>query len=108
MTRIPIELRTSDRFDGTRMIIHERRTCSMEARMATIMLEKWGMVAAAPDGEDSAGRSKLHLSTPEELVTRACNTAAAAVAEFERRGWLVDVPSYDELKKMADADRGRN
>lgn len=60
--------------------------------LAENLLAKWGMVAATEDGEDSAGRQKMRLQTPEELAVRACDAADAIFAEFERRGWLIDVP----------------
>lgn len=66
------------------------------ARLAVILIEKWGMVAGKVDGEDSAGRSKLELQTPEEVVARACETSERAWAEFEKRGWVFRLPSYEE------------
>ena len=48
---------------------------SVEANFAAMMIERWGMVAATPDGEDSAGRQRLRLPTPEELVERAFECA---------------------------------
>ena len=62
------------------------------AELATILVEKWGMVAAIPDGEDSAGRSKLRLLTPEKVVNRATETADLLWSALEDKGWLFDVP----------------
>ena len=31
---------------------------------------------------------------PQSTAARACETAAAAFAEFERRGWITAVPCY--------------
>lgn len=45
------------------------------------------MIAAQSDGEDSAGRSKLRLQTPQELVERACNVAGLMYEEIKARGW---------------------
>jgi hypothetical protein len=72
------------------------------ARMASALIEKWGMVAAAHDGEDSAGRTRLRLMTPPEVVNRACDTAEYAYAVFEKRGWLHDVP--DEILLEGDPE----
>ncbi len=63
-----------------------------EATFAMQMLERWGMVAAMDDGEDSAGRQKIRVATPEELVWRACTVAEVAFAEFDRRGWMLKLP----------------
>ena len=63
------------------------------AELAADFVARWGMVAAKPEGEDSAGRAKLVLLSPQELVDRSCETAMLIMAEFERREWVVDVPA---------------
>ncbi len=63
------------------------------------LIERWGIVAAAPDGEDSAGRVKVRLATPEEIVARACQTAQIAMEQFAHKGWLLDVPLPPESKR---------
>ncbi len=56
------------------------------------LIDRWGMIAGAPDGEDSAGRAKCRLLRPEEVVARACVTAQTAFEEFALKDWLLDVP----------------
>ena len=73
-------------------VIHKTLNPNMHARLALDMIERWGGVAAEIDGEDSAGRSKVRLQTPQELVDRACSTAALAMAAFHERNWLLPVP----------------
>jgi hypothetical protein len=63
-----------------------------KARLAMVLLEKWGMVQAHTDGEDSAGRAKLALMPVHEVVGRACEMADLAWREFERLGWVVPIP----------------
>jgi hypothetical protein len=63
-----------------------------EAEIAQEFATRWGMIAAKPDGEDSAGRAKLALLAPAEIVQRACDTADLLIAEFEKRGWFVELP----------------
>ena len=63
---------------------------TLPARIACELLTKWGMVAATPDGEDSAGRAKLRLQTPVELADRAVETAGIAVDLFKALGWMVE------------------
>lgn len=82
-----------DEYEGETVVVYPLRMPNTEARMATAFIERWGMVAARPDGEDSAGRQKLSLLTPEELVGRACATAKLACQEFEKRGWMLHVPA---------------
>lgn len=62
------------------------------AKVAVEMATHWGMIAGTPDGEDSAGRQKLRLLSPDELSNRACQTAQALWMRFERLGWLVAIP----------------
>lgn len=71
-----------------------------EARLAATLIEKWGLVAAAPDGESSDGRQKLRDLSPSEIVDKACNTASLAVAEFRKRGWIIKFP-----KELIEGDR---
>ena len=81
----------------TTVVGYERLHPDWRARLATLLIERWGIVAGDVDGEDSAGRSKLRLLTTDELVTRACDTAGAAIMEFQKRGWVVELPPYAEL-----------
>jgi hypothetical protein len=63
------------------------------ARFAAEFINRWGAVAAIPDGEDSVGRQQMRLATPEELVERACETAELLHQSLVARGWLVDIPA---------------
>ena len=74
----------------------------LEANLAAALIERWGLVAAKPDGEDSAGRAKLRKSAPQELVTEACETAALALAEFRRRGWTKQALTQPEVDDILD------
>lgn len=65
-----------------------------EGALATEFVGRWGMVAATLDGEDSAGRAKLRLLTPEELVERALATSTLLYAELRIRGYLVPIPDF--------------
>lgn len=71
-----------------------------EAALACQMMERWGLVAATPDGEDSAGRAKLRRITGEELAREACDAAAAAYKEFETRGWIVQGKTWAEAQEI--------
>ena len=75
---------------------HARRELAPEARFAMSCIERWGMVAARPAGEDTAGRQKLEVSTPAEVVARACEMSRRAFAAFEEHGWILDLPSMDD------------
>lgn len=78
--------------------IHTPEQPDFKARMAIALVERWGMVAGIPDGEDSAGRTKLRLQTPNELVARACETADVLWRECLGRGWVFEVPAPEGYK----------
>lgn len=99
---MPIEHEFKDsRYDDTQLLrMHDTDYPTWEARMASLLIEKWGLVAAAPDGEDSAGRSQVRLLNPNEVVERACTTAQLAVATFRERGWVYQMPSLKEIHEQ--------
>ena len=65
---------------------------------AAAFIERWGMVAAMPDGEDAAGRSKLRLMSPQELVDRAYETADLIVNRAIAEGRTRDLGPLTERK----------
>lgn len=56
------------------------------------LISRWGLVAGAPDGEDSAGRQKLRLLSPEELVARAVETVKLTFDTIAKNDWLTEIP----------------
>ena len=84
-----------------RIITHETESPNIEARLALVLVERWGLVAAKDEGEDAAGRSKVVLLNPEEVVSRACITAELLVAALRARSWMIPVPEWDEARRQA-------
>lgn len=78
---------------GIDILVHESTALQHRAGLAADLIERFGSVASIPDGEDSGGRQRLRLQTPDELVSRCCAIADAAFGEFEKRGWLLEVPA---------------
>ena len=72
-----------------------------EARLASALIERWGMIMAVPDGEDSAGRQKLTLMPVGALVKRACDSAQQAITAFRARGWMLELPTFKEAQEIA-------
>lgn len=72
--------------------VHDAQVPQPMAQFAMQLIDRWGMIAAAPDGEDSTGRAKFRLLEPHEVVTRACQTAQIAFELFAAQDWLLDVP----------------
>jgi hypothetical protein len=91
-------------YGGERSLVVEAdHVMSGEAKFACDLVERWGMVAGQPDGEDSAGRAKIRLATAEELVDRAVDVTAKLFQRFKDDGWLIEVayPPAEVVSKTA-------
>ena len=98
-------MKVGDKYDNMRneVALSESVHANFEARFAMVLMEKWGMVNAEPDGEDSAGRARLRPATPKEVVNRACELSSLAMDEFRARDWIVDLPNPFEDPEAAPA-----
>lgn len=67
--------------------------CDLRFQIAAELLRQASIIGAIPDGEDSSGRQKLRLQTPDEIATRAIEIAAALVEKAEQCGWIF---AYDK------------
>ena len=85
--RTPAKVSTGRYSKGT---INYGEVALPEGQFAAHMIEKWGMVAAMSDGEDSAGRQKLRLATPEELVERAITTTNLLFKRMREEGMMFE------------------
>lgn len=86
--------------------LDKRSAVSHKGMIAVTLVEKWGMIAAVEDGEDSAGRTKLRLSTPVEVVNRAMETADILVEQMKQVGWIVKTPTSTEMRAKFLEARG--
>ena len=95
-----------DRFRNNKkeVTIYTTEAFQIEAEIALEMITKWGMVAGIPEGEDSSGRSKLRIATPEEVVNRACAATEIAMKAFRDRGWVLTLPDLQEVNSMNDEE----
>ena len=82
----------ADRFRLKEPVLYNKLLFGMEAKIAIEMVQRWGVIAAMDDGEDSAGRHRVRLMTTEELVQRACDSAQKLTEEFEKREWVLKLP----------------
>ena len=99
------QVTVSDEFGRNSMrklTVHETEVFNAEARFAAALIEKWGLVAAKSDGEDSAGRAVLKVCSPEEVVTKACDIAVRALQAFRANGWMVEAPDISEMLRKTD------
>ena len=72
--------------------IFKLQQANPQAEFAISLMKHFGVVAGKPAGEDSAGRQKGELLTPFEVVNRACQIADIGWQEFQKRGWILDIP----------------
>lgn len=73
------------------------------ATFAAQLIERWGMVAAIPDGEDSTGRQKLRLLTPSELIERSFEITKKFESKITEMGWVRETTEKD-LEKLYNSD----
>lgn len=105
------EITTTTKWDADRIpgpVVHARQMLGERAAFAKEIIARWALVAGESDGEDSAGRSKLRCMTPTESATRACDVADAAFGEFYKRGWVIDMPSLDEMREEIKNRENKN
>ncbi|KKL25562.1 hypothetical protein LCGC14_2404040 [marine sediment metagenome] len=94
-----IESKIQHAYEVQKVMVWEREYLEQEARFVLELLVRWGMVAAEPDGEDSAGRQKLRLQTPEELTTRAFAVADLAMKKARKDGLVHVAPELPESEE---------
>lgn len=90
------------------MVIHSTECLGPIALIAAGLIDRWGMVAAMPDGEDSAGRSRVRLATVEEVVCRAFDAAEGLYDEARNRGHILNAPTWEELLIQGEEERKKN
>ena len=61
---------------------------SLRGKLAITLVERWGTVAGYDTGEDSAGRAKIGLMLPADVVNRATEMASLLVDALEQREWV--------------------
>lgn len=97
-----LQAQTRKIYGKTDVVLHEKMQMDLRARIATDLVTRWGMVAAIPDGEDSAGRQKLKLMSPKELVDRAMATAEMLVEAAKDRDMILMLPDLPADEKEED------
>jgi hypothetical protein len=78
-----------------------------EAEYAMQLLEKFALIAGAPDGEDSAGRQRGKLVAVDATVARAFDIAREAYRVARERCLMVQLPDLSEINAEADAKRAK-
>lgn len=95
-----------DRQQG--LTIHSLLMPDQVAQTALSMMERWGTVAAVPDGEDSSGRTKLRLQTPEELSSYAFAASEAFWKKAHELGHVFALPSHEKRTQLLEDERKKD
>lgn len=78
--------------------LNETEQLEREAQVAFALIERWGLIACVEDGEDSRGRFKIRILTPDELVGRAFAVAKLAMTTARDSGLVHLSPSLAEIE----------
>ncbi len=78
-------------YEGARPRATTIEQFGLEAHIAAEMATRWFALAIS-DGEDTAGRARIRLATPYEVVVRSMEMAELLVTEARARGLMVVVP----------------
>jgi hypothetical protein len=81
----------------------EGHELALRASLAWDLLRAHPLIAGVEDGEDSAGRSKLRLQTPREIVDRAFQIAGIFVDVAVERGEIRGGLSIEDVAKLRGA-----
>lgn len=87
--------------------MHENEVPEFEAKLAFAMIERWGMIAGTPDGEDSAGRAKITTMPVDELVGKAFETARLAMKMARDKKLIHKAPTLAEMETFEKAEKQR-
>ena len=86
--------------NGAHLGLHDTEHLTAEMRFAMNIAERWAMVSATPDGEDSAGRQQMKHMPETEVIERAFTIARLAFERGRRLGWVVPLPTMAEIKEQ--------
>lgn len=100
-----MKVRIEHGYEGKDVRLYKTEVFDEVAGFASALIERWGLVAAMPDGEDSSGRARLRLPTTDELVKRAFDIAEATFAEAAARSHVIPLPDLNEINADIDARR---
>lgn len=87
------------------LLIHERYRLTPEGSFLMDMV-KMASHSAIDAGETSSGEQKMRLLTPEEAVGRAMQVTQMMFAAMQHEGWVLDIPSWDEISSASPNKTG--
>ena len=90
------------RLNSLSVIMHDDEVMQFEGRLVVVLIERWGLVTCDESGEDSAGRQKLALMSPDAIVERCCEIARVTGSRLRELEWLTQDISIEALLEKAD------
>lgn len=96
--------RPENRYDAKEVQTYVTELPDEVAQFAMELIRAHANVAGIQDGEDSCGRAKLSLQTPEDLVERSFKIAELAYGAARARGHMVPLPDLNEINAELDAE----
>lgn len=91
--------------DHIEMRVHDPMMPNRTGRFAQELIIRFGLIAGAPAGEDSAGRQASGLMSPADIVNRAFDISEAYFAELEDRGMVLAAPDAPVSRKEREASK---
>ncbi len=85
----------------TQTVFNERHSADQRARFALDLARSLSVVGI-PDGVSASGEQLFRLCETNEVIARSTEITEKLYAELERRGWLIDTPSLDELESIEE------
>lgn len=81
---------------------------SPEGQFFLKCIERWALVAAEVDGEDTAGRQRLRRMTPSELIFHAHRCTELAFEQMDRCGWLCPMPDHETIQAAVEENESNS
>ncbi len=94
---------TEHNYGDKRVLVYQIEAPNQQGQFMMELVGRFGLIAAQPSGEDSAGRMTLEVMPVSEVVARACDLAQASFDAMRERGWMVALPDLNEIN--ADQDK---
>ena len=104
MRALKTSLRVSREYSDKVSRLHYLEQPNQVATFAFALIERFGLIAADADGEDSAGRQKGFLLPVADVVDRAFGLAEKAYEMAFSRGMMLELPDPNVVNAEATAD----
>ena len=94
-----IKPRIYDDADTPKLAINDTEMPTREGAFFMSLVERWGMVGARDDGEDSAGRARIGEASIDHVIERAAKMASRTFDEMRKNNNMFILPTIAEQKE---------